>query len=155
MREAMRGTRRASLDVQMVKNLSAVQDLWVQSLGQEDSLEKGRATHSSVLSWRLPWIEETGGLQSVESQRAGQDWAANTFTFRRAMREKYFGRWEKLESGEMGRGDGKLVFNGNRVSISESEKFGRRMMVRVPKQGACTYCHWTVQLNMVKIVCSI
>ena len=46
----MRGTRRASLEVQMVKNLSAVQDLWVQSLGQEDSLEKGRPTHSSVLS---------------------------------------------------------------------------------------------------------
>ena len=41
----------------------------------------------------------------------------------------------------MGRGDGKLVFSGNRVSISESEKFGRRMMVRVPQQCACTYCH--------------
>ena len=66
-------TRRASLEVQMVKNLSAKQDTWVQSLGQEDPLEKGRATHSSVLSWRIPWIEETGGLQSMESQRVGQD----------------------------------------------------------------------------------
>ena len=50
MRGAMRGTRRASLEVQMVKNLSAMQDPWVQSLGREDPLEKGRATHSSVLS---------------------------------------------------------------------------------------------------------
>ena len=85
-------TRRASLEVQMVKNLSAKQDTWVQFLGQEDPLEKGRATHSSVLSWKIPWIEETGGLQSMESQRVGQDRAANTFTFRRAMREKYIGR---------------------------------------------------------------
>ena len=46
----MRGTRRASLEVQMVNNLSAMKDPWVQSLGQEDPLEKGRATHSSVLS---------------------------------------------------------------------------------------------------------
>ena len=165
MREEMRGTRRAFLEVQMVKNLPAMQETWVQSLGQEDPLEEGTATHSSVLAGRIPWIEETGGLQSVESQRVGQDWAANTFTFKRAMREKYIGRWEKLGSGEMGRGDGKLVFSGNRVSISESEKFGRRMMVRVPQQCACTYCHWTVniqlnftvniQLNMVKIVCSV
>ena len=66
-------TRRASLEVQMVKNLSAKQDTWVQFLGQEDPLEKGRATHSSVLSWKIPWIEETGGLQSMESQRVGQD----------------------------------------------------------------------------------
>ena len=85
-------TRRASLEVQMVKNLSAKQDTWVQFLGQEDPLEKGRATHSSVLSWKIPWIEETGGLQSMESQRVGQDRSANTFTFRRAMREKYIGR---------------------------------------------------------------
>ena len=73
MREEMRGTRRAFLEVQMVKNLPAMQETWVQSLGQEDPLEKGMATHSSVLAWRIPWIEETGGLQSVESQRVGQD----------------------------------------------------------------------------------
>ena len=69
----MRGTRRAFLEVQMVKNLPAMKETWVQSLGQEDPLEKGMATHSSVLAWRIPWIEETGGLQSVESQRVGQD----------------------------------------------------------------------------------
>ena len=49
----------------MVKNLPAMQETWVQSLGQEDTLEKGMATHSSVLAWRIPWIEESGRLQSM------------------------------------------------------------------------------------------
>ena len=48
----------------MVKNLLAMQEIWVQSLGQEDTLEKGMATHSSILAWRIPWTEEPGGLQS-------------------------------------------------------------------------------------------
>ena len=46
---------------QMVKNLPEVQEIWVQSLGQEDPLEKGMATHFSILSWRIPWTEESGG----------------------------------------------------------------------------------------------
>ena len=49
----------------MVKNLPAMQETWVQSLGQEDPLKKGMATHSSVLAWRIPWIEEPGRLQSM------------------------------------------------------------------------------------------
>ena len=49
----------------MVKNLPAMQETAVQSLGQEDPLEKGMATHSSILSWRIPWTEEPGGLQSM------------------------------------------------------------------------------------------
>ena len=53
----------------MVKNLPAVQETGVQSLGWEDPLEKEMATHSSILAWRIPWIEETGGLQSMGSQR--------------------------------------------------------------------------------------
>ena len=48
----------------MVKNLSVVQETWVQSLGQEGSLEEGMATHSNILAWRSPWTEETQGLQS-------------------------------------------------------------------------------------------
>ena len=47
--------------------------MWVQSLGQEDSLEKEMATHSSILAWRIPWTEEPGGLQSMGSQRVGHD----------------------------------------------------------------------------------
>ena len=50
---------------QLVKNLPAVQETQVQSLGQEDSLEKGVATHSSILAWRIPWIEEPDGLYSL------------------------------------------------------------------------------------------
>ena len=56
------------LVAQTVKNLPAMQETRVQSLGQEDPLEKGMATHSSVLSWEIPWTEEPGGLQFVGSQ---------------------------------------------------------------------------------------
>ena len=58
---------------QTVKNLPAIQETLVRSLGQEDPLEKEMATHSSVLAWRIPWTEETGGLQSMGLQRVGQD----------------------------------------------------------------------------------
>ena len=57
----------------MVKNPPAVQETWVQSLGWEDPLEKGTATHSSILAWRIPWTEEPGRLQSIGSQRVRQD----------------------------------------------------------------------------------
>ena len=50
---------------QMVKNLPAMQETWVQFLGWEDPLEKGMATHCSILAWRIPWTEEPGGLQSM------------------------------------------------------------------------------------------
>ena len=53
---------------QIVKNLPAMQEAWVQSLGQEDPLDKGMATHSSILAWRIPWTEEPAGLQSTGSQ---------------------------------------------------------------------------------------
>ena len=59
----------APLVAQTVKNRSAVQDTRHRSLGQEDPLEKGMATHSSILAWRIPWSEEPGGLQSMGSQR--------------------------------------------------------------------------------------
>ena len=57
--------------VQMVKNLPAMQEMWVQSLSPEDPMEKGMATHFSVLAWRLSWTEEPDGLQSMKSQRVG------------------------------------------------------------------------------------
>ena len=50
---------------QTVKNLPAMWETWILSLGQEDPLEKGMATHSSILAWRIPWTEEPGGLQSM------------------------------------------------------------------------------------------
>ena len=65
---------------QVVKNLLAIQETHFSSLGQEDPLEKGMATHSSTLAWRMPWIEKPGRLQSVGSQRVGHDWVANTIS---------------------------------------------------------------------------
>ena len=56
------GVLRASLVAQMVKNSPAMQETWVPSLGQEEPLEKGMATHSNVLAWKIPWTEEPGGL---------------------------------------------------------------------------------------------
>ena len=64
---------RASLVVQPVKNLSAVQEAQVRSLSQEDPLEKEMATHSSILAWKISWTQEPGGLQSMGSQRVGHD----------------------------------------------------------------------------------
>ena len=63
----------ASLVAQMVKHLPAMRDTRVQSLGWEDSLEKGMATHSSILAWRIQWTEEPCRLQSMGSQRVGYD----------------------------------------------------------------------------------
>ena len=57
----------------MVKNLPAMQEMWVRPLGQEDPLEEGTATHSSILAWRIPRTEKLGGLQSVGLQRVGHD----------------------------------------------------------------------------------
>ena len=62
---------------QRVKNLPAMQDTWVRSLGWEDPLDKGVATHSGILSWRIPWAEEPDGLQSMGSQRVGHNWVTS------------------------------------------------------------------------------
>ena len=70
---------RASLVAQMVKNLPAVQETWVQSLGWEDPQAKGMATHSNILARRIPWTEEPGKLQSMGLQRVRHDWATNIF----------------------------------------------------------------------------
>ena len=64
----------AFLMAHMLKNLPAMWETQVWSLGQEDPLEKGMATHSSILAWRIPWTEEPGRLQTIGSQRVGHDW---------------------------------------------------------------------------------
>ena len=63
----------------MVKNLPAIQEVWVQSLDQEYPLEKGMATYSSILVWEIPWTEEPGNLQSMGSQSVRHDLVTNTF----------------------------------------------------------------------------
>ena len=64
---------KTSLAAQSVKNLPAVQETQVQSVGWEDPLEKKMATHSSILAWKISWTEEPGVLQSMGSQRVGHD----------------------------------------------------------------------------------
>ena len=63
----------ASLMAQKVKNLPAMEEMWVRPLGWEDTLEKEMVTHSSILAWKISWTEEPGGLQSMGSQRVGHD----------------------------------------------------------------------------------
>ena len=63
-----------------VKNLPAMQETWVWSLGWEDSMENGMANNSSILAWRTPWTEEPGGLQSMGSERVRHNWVTNTYT---------------------------------------------------------------------------
>ena len=65
----------------MVKNLPAMQQTWVWSLGQEDTLEMEMVTHSRIIAWEIPWTEESGRLQSMVLQRVEKDWVTNTFTF--------------------------------------------------------------------------
>ena len=62
-----------SLVAQTVKHLPTMQWTWVRSLGREEALEKEMATHSSILAWKVPWMEEPGKLQSMGSQRVGHD----------------------------------------------------------------------------------
>ena len=64
----------------MVKNLPAMQETWVRSLGEEDPLEKEMASQSSTLTWKIPWTKEPGRLQSMGSQRVRHDWVTNTIT---------------------------------------------------------------------------
>ena len=69
----MKEDRWVSLVVEMVKNLPAVWETWVQSLGLEDLLEKEMVIHSSILAWKIPWTEKPGRLQSTGWQRVGHD----------------------------------------------------------------------------------
>ena len=73
VQHSTRTMRGASLVAQMLKNLPAMQETQVLSLGREDPLEKGISTHSSVLAWKIPWTEEPGGLQSIGLQRVSHD----------------------------------------------------------------------------------
>ena len=65
---------------QVVKSSPEMWEIWVPSMGLKDPLEKGMATHSSILAWEIPWTEEPGGLQSLESQRVGHNWVTKHST---------------------------------------------------------------------------
>ena len=65
-------------DGSVIKNLPTMQETWIWSLGWEDPLEKDMATYSSILAWRIPWTEDSGGLQSMGSQSVRHDWVTNS-----------------------------------------------------------------------------
>ena len=85
----------ASLMAQTVKNPPAMQETWVWSLGWEDPLEEGMATNSGILAWRILWTEESGRLQSMQSQRVRHNWATKQSTQHRGY------KWEKLLINEL------------------------------------------------------
>ena len=77
-----------NLVAQMVKNLPTMQETLVSSLGWEDPLKNGMATHSSIYAWRIPWTEEPWGLQSMVSKRVRYSWATKSFTFKGSLNMK-------------------------------------------------------------------
>ena len=90
----------ASLVAETVKNPPAMWKTWVQSLGWEDPLEEGLATHSSILAWRIPWTEGPGGLQSVQSQNVRHDWVTKHSTAHTKHRGRgssdFWGHWNTI-----------------------------------------------------------
>ena len=74
------GSPKSSLVAQAVKNLPAMQEAEVRSMGWENPLEKEMATHSSILAWKIPWIEKLGGLRFMGSQRVGHNRATKAYT---------------------------------------------------------------------------
>ena len=82
---------------QTVKHLPAMQETQVCSLGWDDPLEKEMATHSSILAWKIPWTEDPGGLQSMELQRVGRDWATEHVTMRHELFRVHNVPWKKQQ----------------------------------------------------------
>ena len=81
---------------EVVKNLPAMQETQVWSLGWEDPQEEGMATHSSILAWRVPWTEEPGGLQSIQWQRVGHDWSDWACTHIFSIFTSYMWAWKDV-----------------------------------------------------------
>ena len=83
----------------MVKHLPTMRETWVQSLGQEDPLEKEMATHSSTLAWKIPWTEKPGRLQSMGSQRVGHNGATSLSLFKLDSQWKFAVKFRELKLG--------------------------------------------------------
>ena len=110
---------------QMVKNLSAMRETRVWSLVWEDALNKGMATHSSILAWRIPWAEEPGGLQSMGTQRARYDWATEHI-----QSHNICDLWGKKYFHWLG-----LVSSVNRRKMSDKENVTWRRIIIQPGAG--------------------
>ena len=111
-----------SLVAQIVKNLPAVQETRVQSLVRDDPVEKGMATHSSVLAWRTPWTVEPGGLQSMGLQRVGHDWGTHIPFNKQGVRTSNKNE-DHLKNQQLGfKGWTASIFPYNRLKIKMTPK---------------------------------
>ena len=124
----------------MVKNLPAVWETWVWSLGQDDPLEKGMATHPSILAWRIPWTEEPGGLHPFGSQRVRPSWMTNTFIF-----TLYLNRYEVISNDafELHFTDDLWCWTPFYISIAHLNAF-EKMSVWVLCPFFVCCCYWVV-----------
>ena len=126
------------LVAQTGKNMPTMQETWIWSLGREDLLKKGTVIHSSILAWRIPWIEESNRLQPMGSQRVGHDWAINTFTFSLLCWKLFI-----LKTGEVPRasgGIGAVCSNTFIKRFSENSDFQRASI-----NGKTLRCIWNVR----------
>ena len=117
---------------QLVKNLPAIQETRVRSLGWEDPLEKKMATHSDVLAWRIPWTEEPGELQSMGSKSVGQDYT--TFTFH----TKYIMQNARLDESQAGikmagKNIDNLIYADDTTLMGESKKELKSLLMNMEK----------------------
>ena len=123
----------------MVKNLPATQEpqeTWVQSLGQEDPLEEGMATHSSIRVWRIPWMEKPDRLQSMGSQRVRHDWMTNTWASLVAQRLKCLPTMQETRVPSLGQEDSLEKEMVTHSSILAGESHGWRTLVGYsPRRG--------------------
>ena len=111
----------ASLVAQLVKNLPAMQETWVQSLGWEDPLKKGKATHSSILAWRIPWI-----IQSISSQRVRHNWATFTSLHFRYLTTELQSIWSNLTDSKGETDNSTITGYFNTLLLNIIQELGRR-----------------------------
>ena len=133
--------RKASLVAQMVKNLPAMQETWVQFLGWEDPLAKGMATHSSTLAWEIPWTEEPGWLQSMGPQRVRHNWATNIL-WNSGCGTRWFWWMLKIDNHWA-----RLFHGNNWLQIKESQSIYFQLMLHVHFGHA--YCGWVAVLFFI------
>ena len=117
-----------------------MQEIQVQSLGQEDPLKEGMATHCSIRAWRIPWIEEPDELQSFRSQRVGHEWVTNTFTllFHMYKMENFWYHENFLEGFSW----------CQNVHTSEREGLILDNQFIIPQDMMCTHCYFCEQLAL-------
>ena len=127
----------------MLRNLPALQETQLWSLGCKDPLEKGMTSQSSILAWRIPWTEEPGGLQSMRSQRVRHDWATDTFT---SLSLFSYERWKYTD------GFTQFSLGKKKVRRESRLKDGKTVTNRIVKhtysEKVFSLCHWKFELSI-------